>query len=114
MAKRKNKIYWFEGVTEKGVRSLLTNEDSKFRWLRSQRNRRLIVVIVAIGISLISMGSYWTSIKAALEISSDTGFIILLIVAMFVIFAVLVATLFFELASAESQKPQTSCWMSAK
>lgn len=90
MAKRKNKIYWFEGVTEKGVRSLLTNEDSKFRWLRSQRNRRLIVVIVAIGISLISMGSYWTSIKAALEISSDTGFIILLIVAMFVIFAVLV------------------------
>ena len=87
---RKNKIYWFEGVTEKGVRSLLNNEDSKFRWLRSQRNRRLLVVIVAIGISLISMGSYWPSIKASLEISSDTGFIIFLIVAMFVIFAVLV------------------------
>ena len=86
----KNKIYWFEGVTEKGVRSLLTNEDSKFRWLRSQRNRRLLVVIMAIGISLISMGSYWPSIKASLEISSDTGFIIFLIVAMFVIFAVVV------------------------
>lgn len=41
---KKNKIYWFEGVTERGVKALLNDEYSKFSWLRSQRNRRLLVV----------------------------------------------------------------------
>ena len=27
---KKNKFYWFEGVTEKGVKDLLNNENSKF------------------------------------------------------------------------------------
>ena len=84
----KNKFYWFEGVTEKGVRSLLANENSSFSWLRSQKNRRLLVVIMAIGISLIGMGSYWPSLKALLNVSSDTGFIIFLIIAILVIIAV--------------------------
>jgi hypothetical protein len=52
---KKNKIYWFEGVTEKGVKDLLNNENSKFRWLRPQRNRRVLVILMAIGLVLTSM-----------------------------------------------------------
>ena len=33
---KKNKIYWSLGVTEKETRALLTDENSKFKWLRSQ------------------------------------------------------------------------------
>ncbi len=57
---KKNKIYWFEGVTEKGVKSLLNEENSKFRWLRSQRNRRVLVVLMSLGLILTASGSYWT------------------------------------------------------
>lgn len=85
----KNKIYWFEGVTEKGVRSLLTNENSKFRWLRSQRNRRQLVVITAIGIALIGMGSYWPSLKTLLNVSSEVGLVVFSIMAIFVILSAL-------------------------
>ena len=85
---RNNKIYWFEGVTEKGVRSLLTNENSKFKWLRSQRNRRSLVVLMALGIVLVAMGSYWTSLKAYFNVSSDLGFIVFSIIAIFTIIAV--------------------------
>jgi len=42
---KKNKIYWFEGVTEKGVKALLNDENSNFRWLRPQRNRRVLVSV---------------------------------------------------------------------
>jgi len=49
---RKNKIYWFEGVTEKGVKSLLNDENSKFTWLRSQRNRKVLVVLMSLGLAL--------------------------------------------------------------
>ncbi len=85
---RNNKIYWFEGVTEKGVRSLLTNENSKFKWLRSQRNRRYLVVLMVLGIVLVAMGSYWTSLKAYFNVSSDLGFIVFSIIAIFTIIAV--------------------------
>lgn len=67
---KKNKIYWFEGVTEKGVRSLLSDENSKFQWLRSQRNRRMLVVLMAFGFLLISLGSYWPTLKTILNLSS--------------------------------------------
>lgn len=67
---KNNKIYWFEGVTEKGVKSLLTDENSKYRWLRLQRNRRILVVFMALGFLLISLGSYWPTLKANLDLSS--------------------------------------------
>jgi hypothetical protein len=49
---KKNKIYWFEGVTEKGVKALLNDENSKYRWLRPQRNRRVLVFLMALGLFL--------------------------------------------------------------
>ena len=82
---KKNKIYWFEGVTEKGVKSLLNEEDSKFRWLRPQRNRRVLVVMLALGLLLTSMGSYWPTIKSNLNLSSDTELIVFSIAAIFVL-----------------------------
>ena len=85
---RNNKIYWFEGVTEKGVQSLLQNENSKFRFLRAQRNRRFLVAIMAIGIALIAMLSFWSSLKDFLNISSDAGFIAFSMIAIFIIFSV--------------------------
>jgi len=69
MAKN-NKIYWFEGVTEKGVKSLLNDQNSKFTWLRSQRNRRILVILMGIGFILISLGGYWLVLKTNLDISS--------------------------------------------
>ena len=84
----KNKIYWFEGVTKKGVQSLLQNENSKFRFLRAQRNRRFLVVIMAIGIALTAMLGYWPSLKDFFNISSDAGFIAFSMIAIFIIFSV--------------------------
>ena len=87
---RKNKIYWFEGVTEKGVKSLLNDENSKFRFLRAQRNRRFLVAIMAIGIALIAMLSFWSSLKDFFNIGSDEGFMSFSMIAIFIIFSVLV------------------------
>ena len=50
-----NKIYWFEGVTEKGVKALLNDENSKYRWLRPQRNRRILVLLMGFGLFLTAM-----------------------------------------------------------
>ena len=50
---KKNKIYWFEGVTEKGVKALLSEEHSNFTWLRSRRNRRALVLVQILGLTLI-------------------------------------------------------------
>ena len=66
---KKNKIYWSLGVTEKGTRALLTDENSKFKWLRYQRNRRLLVVLELLGLVVIALGSYYQSIKTNLNIS---------------------------------------------
>ncbi|NCV73946.1 MAG: hypothetical protein EBW24_03340, partial [Actinobacteria bacterium] len=60
---KKNKIYWFEGVTEKGVKALLSDENSKYKWLRPQRNRRVLVVLMALGLISVAMGSYWPTLK---------------------------------------------------
>ena len=67
---KNNKIYWLEGVTEKGVKSLLSDENSKYRWLRSQRNRRILVVFMVLGFLLISLGSYWPTLKTNLNLTS--------------------------------------------
>jgi len=75
---KKNKIYWFEGVTEKGVRALLTDENSKFKWLRLQRNRRVLVAMMALGLALTASGSYWTSIKKGLNLESEIEIMVFL------------------------------------
>ncbi|MBM3704653.1 MAG: hypothetical protein FJW54_06280 [Actinobacteria bacterium] len=67
---KNNKIYLFEGVTEKGLKSLLNDQNSKFTLLRSQRNRRILVILMGIGFILIFLGSYWPTFKTNLDISS--------------------------------------------
>ena len=86
---KKNKIYWFEGVTEKGVKSLLTDENSKYRWLRPQRNRRILVVLMAVGLFSVATGSYWPTLKTNLNLSDGTSVVVYSVTAIFVIFAVL-------------------------
>jgi hypothetical protein len=95
---KKNKIYWFEGVTEKGVKSLLTDENSKYKWLRSQRNRRILVVLTALGTGLIAAGSYWPTLKFNLNLSDGTAVVIYSVTAIFVIFAVLLGYLFLRIS----------------
>jgi len=84
---KKNKIYWFEGVTEKGVKDLLNNENSKFRWLRPQRNRRVLVLLMSVGLVLTSIGSYWPTIKTNLNLGPGAGLIVFSVTAIFIIFA---------------------------
>jgi hypothetical protein len=85
---KKNKFYWFEGVTEKGVNALLRNESPKFRWLRPQRNRRVLVVLMAVGLVLTALGSYWPAMKSEFG-SSGVSLVVYSILAISVIFLVL-------------------------
>ena len=97
--KPKNKIYWFEGVTEQGVRSLLTDENSKFRWLRPQRNRRILVVLLALSLIALSMGSYLPTLKiGGLTLDSGTELVIYSVTAIFIIFAVLLGYSFLRVS----------------
>jgi len=86
---KKNKFYWFEGVTEKGVKSLLNEENSKYRWLRPQRNRRILVALMAVGLISVAIGSYWPTLKTNLNLSDGTSVVVYSVTAIFVIFAVL-------------------------
>jgi len=86
---KKNKIYWFEGVTEKGVKSLLIDENSKYGWLRPQRNRRALVVLMIVGLIAVAMGSYWPTLKTNLNLTDGTSVVVYSVTAIFVIFAVL-------------------------
>ena len=86
---KKNKIYWFEGVTEKGVKALLSDENSKYKWLRSQRNRRVLVLLMVLGLLLTSMGSYWPTLKTNLNLSDGASVTVYSITALFIIFVVL-------------------------
>ena len=95
---KKNKIYWFEGVTEKGVKSLLNDENSKFRWLRPQRNRRVLVILMSIGLVLTSMGSYWPTLKTNLNLSTDVSLIVFSVTAILVIFTVVLGYSFLRIA----------------
>ena len=87
---KKNKFYWFEGVTEKGVKSLLNDQNSRYRWLRTQRNRRVLVLLMAFGLVLVSMGSYWPTLKTNLNLSDGTSVVVYSVTAIFVILVVLV------------------------
>jgi hypothetical protein len=73
---KKNKFYWFEGVTEKGVKALLNDENSNFRWLRPQRNRRVLVSLMIVGLIAVAMGSYWPTLKTNLNLSDGTSVVI--------------------------------------
>lgn len=86
---KKNKIYWLEGTTEKGVKSLLSDENSKYRWLRSQRNRRILVVLMALGFSLISFGSYWPTLKTNLNLTSTQAITVYTVTAILCALSVL-------------------------
>jgi hypothetical protein len=95
---KKNKIYWFEGVTKKGVEALLNDENSKFRWLRPQRNRRVLVILMALGMVLTSLGSYWPTLKTNLNLSPDVGVIVYSVTAIFIILAMVVGYSFLRIA----------------
>ena len=95
---KKNKFYWFEGVTEKGVKSLLNDQNSKYGWLRTQRNRRVLVLLMAFGLVLVSLGSYWPTLKMNLNLSSGAEIVVYSVTAIFVIFAVLVGYLFLRIS----------------
>jgi len=95
---KKNKIYWFEGVTEKGVKALLNDENSKFRWLRPQRNRRALVVLMALGMILTSMGSYWPTLKTNLNLSPDVSLLVYSVTVIFVILAMVGCYSFLRIA----------------
>jgi len=95
---KKNKIYWFEGVTEKGVKSLLNDEDSKFRWLRPQRNRRVLVVILALGLLLTSLGSYWPTLKTNLGMNGPVSGVVYTVAAVFVILSLIGCYAFLRIA----------------
>ena len=96
--KKRNKIYWFEGVTEKGVKDLLNNENSKFKWLRPQRNRRVLVILMALGLVLTSLGSYWPTLKTNLNLTPEVGVLVYSVTAIFVIFAVVGVYSFLRIA----------------
>jgi FtsH-binding integral membrane protein len=89
---------WFEGVTEKGVKALLNDENSKYRWLRSQRNRRVLVIFMAVGLVLTAMGSYWPTLKTKLEMTGPVSSVIYSVAALFVILAVIGGYLFLRVA----------------
>lgn len=84
---KNNKIYWFEGVTKKGTKALLDNENPKFKWLRYQKNRRILVAFVAVGLVLVAMGGYWPTLKTNLNVTGDIEIIVFSITAIFVILA---------------------------
>ena len=96
--KKRNKIYWFEGVSEKGVKDLLNNENSKFKWLRPQRNRRVLVILMALGLVLTSLGSYWPTLKTNLNLTPEVGVLVYSVTAIFVIFAVVCVYSFLRIA----------------
>ena len=96
---KKNKIYWSLGVTEKGTRALLTDENSKFRWLRSQRNRRVLVVLNMLGIILVSLGSYFPTLEVgSIELAPETEALIYSVTAIWVIFLTLGSYSFLRIA----------------
>ena len=95
---KKNKIYWFEGVTRKGVISLLNDEKLKYRWLRPQRNRRILVLSMALGLVLVALGSYWPTLKTNMNLSDGSEIVLYSITAIWVIFAVLLGFMFLRIS----------------
>ena len=95
---KKNKIYWFEGVTKKGVISLLNDEKLKYRWLRPQRNRRILVLSMGLGLVLVALGSYWPTLKTNMNLSDGSEIVIYSITAIWVIIAVVLGFMFLRIS----------------
>ena len=87
---KNNKIYWLEGVTEKQVKSLLNDENSKFSWLRRQRNRQVLVLFMAMGIIVTALGSYYNGLKEELRLDESAEIVWLTVAVLFILFAVLI------------------------
>lgn len=94
----RNKFYWLEGVTEKGTRALLNDENSKFKWLRSQRNRRVLVVLNVLGMILVSLGSYYPTLKTNLNFTTETEIVVFSVGAILAISLTLGAYSFLRIA----------------
>jgi hypothetical protein len=71
------------------VKSLLNDENSKYKWLRPQRNRRVLVILMAVGLVLTSMGSYWPTIKRNLNLDRGVAGVIYSVTAVFIILAII-------------------------
>ena len=67
----------------------MNDENSKYRWLRPQRNRRILVLLLALGLIVTSLGSYWPTIKRNLNIEDGVAGIIYSVAAVFIILAVI-------------------------
>jgi hypothetical protein len=96
--KPKNKIYWFEGVTEQGVKSLLSDKNPKFGWLRPQRNRRILVSLLALSLVALAMGSYWPTLKITMALSPGSEVFVYSVSAIVVVFAVLLGYSFLRVS----------------
>ncbi len=80
---KKNKIYWMEGTTKKDIECLLNNKG--FNWLRTQKNRRIFVVLYAILLALLASGSYYKQFKAWFSQDSLIPLFVLITVALLLI-----------------------------
>jgi lysylphosphatidylglycerol synthetase-like protein (DUF2156 family) len=80
---KKNKIYWMEGATKKEIEGLLNNKG--FNWLRTQKNRRIFVVLYAILLALLASGSYYKQFKAWFSQDSLIPLFVLIAVALLII-----------------------------
>jgi hypothetical protein len=54
----------------------LTEENSRFAWLRSQRNRRILVIVELLGIAMVALGSYYPNIKSSLKLTDTVDLIV--------------------------------------
>jgi hypothetical protein len=77
---KKNKIYWMEGTTKKDIEGLLKNQG--FNWLRSQRNRRILVLGYALILALIASGSYYKHFKEWFAVDSLIPLFVLIAIAL--------------------------------
>jgi lysylphosphatidylglycerol synthetase-like protein (DUF2156 family) len=80
---KKIKIYWMEGTTKKDIEGLLNNKG--FNWLRTQKNRRIFVVLYAILLALLASGSYYKQFKAWFSQDSLIPLFVLIAVALLII-----------------------------
>jgi len=58
---RKNKFYWMEGTTRNEIEVLMNHRG--FRTFRSQKNRRILVVLQSLLLALIASASYYQEFK---------------------------------------------------
>ena len=80
---KKNKIYWMEGTTKKDIEGLLNNKG--FNWMRTQKNRRIFVVLYVILLALLASGSYYKQFKAWFSQDSLIPLFVLIAVALLII-----------------------------